>query len=116
MMRRRPLERAFAFLAGDLNCCRSDEAHISDQTLNQLAATGKFPADENTFSASSFFSGEKTWGAGNHDDDISELSFWLERNLVEVSFMSHKKQQCRYLHNFFRQRLKSVLHGRSGLW
>ena len=62
MTRRRPLERAFAFLAGDLNCCRSDEAHISDQTLNQLAATGKFPADENTFSASSFFSGEKLGG------------------------------------------------------
>ena len=62
MTRRRPLERAFAFLAGDLNCCRSDEAHISDQTLNQLAATGKFPADENTFSASSIVLERKLGG------------------------------------------------------
>ena len=74
MTRRRPLERAFAFLAGDLNCCRSDEAHISANRLTQLAATGQFPADKNTFSASSIFFGEKTWGAGNHDDVFSESS------------------------------------------
>ena len=55
MTRRRPLERAFAFLAGDLNCCRSDGQHIFDVRLTQLAATGQFPANENTSSASSFF-------------------------------------------------------------
>lgn len=54
-------------------------------------------------------------GAADHDDDFFELSFGLERNLVEVSFMSHKKQQCRDLHKFFRQRVKSVLHGGSAL-
>ena len=55
MTRRRPLERAFAFLAGDLNCCRSDGDQVSDVRLTQLAATGQFPANENTFSASSIF-------------------------------------------------------------
>ena len=55
MTRRRPLERAFAFRAGVLNCRRSDEAQVSDVRLTQLAATGQFPANENTFSASSIF-------------------------------------------------------------
>ena len=62
MTRRRPLERAFAFLAGDLNCCRSDEAHISDVRLTQLAATGQLPANENTFSASAIFFHERKLG------------------------------------------------------
>ena len=55
MTRRRPLERAFAFFAGDLNCCRSDEDQVSDISPVELAATGQFPANENTFSASSIF-------------------------------------------------------------
>ena len=55
MTRRRPLERAFAFRAGVLNCCRSDEAHIFGICPVELAATGQFPANENTFSASSIF-------------------------------------------------------------
>ena len=55
MTRRRPLERAFAFRAGVLNCRRSDGHQVSDVRLTQLAATGQFPANENTFLASSIF-------------------------------------------------------------
>ena len=55
MTRRRPLERAFDFFAGVLNCRRSDGQQVSGICPVELAATGQFPANENTFSASSIF-------------------------------------------------------------
>ena len=54
-MKRRPLEHTFDFFAGVQIFYRRDEAHISGISPVELAATGQFPANENTFSASSIF-------------------------------------------------------------